>query len=147
MTMSIPALSSLWSVYPAGPSSLVKSMIGGGVGGAWMVNTCVVRVSYCFNKCGAPIPKGEPGLSTTYGKGGARYAFRVTEFKRYLEGRYKRADVQGSGRGDVAGKQGVIMFDVDGWNDATGHFDLWNGSECAGSEYFAKAHAVYLWSC
>lgn len=38
------------------------------------------------------------------------------------------------------------MFDVRGWSDATGHFDLWDGTKCVGSEYFEEAHAIYLWS-
>lgn len=145
--MSLPNLTSMWSVYPVGPSASVKSKIGGGVAGAWVTNTCVIRLSYCFNKCGAPIPKGEPGLNTTFGKDRKRYAFRVTEFKTYLESHYKRADVTGASRSAVSGEQGIIMFDVDGWSDATGHFDLWNGSECAGAEYFSDAHAIYLWNC
>ncbi len=137
----------MWSVYPTGTSSSVKTKIGGGVAGGWVTNTCVIRISHCFNKCGEPIPRGYPGLTTTFGAGGKRYAFRVTEFKTYLENKYKPADISGSQRSDVAGKQGIIMFDVDGWSDATGHFDLWNGSECRGSDYFDNAHAVYLWTC
>ena len=39
----------------------------------------------------------------------------------------------------------LICFEVDGWSDATGHFDLWNGSECIHSEYFGKASKVHLW--
>ena len=39
----------------------------------------------------------------------------------------------------------MICFEVDGWSDATGHFDLWNGSECIHSDYFSKASKVHLW--
>jgi len=145
--MGLPSLTSMWAVYPTGTSASVKSKIGGGAGMGWVTNTCVIRISYCFNKCGEPIPNGQPGLSTTYGADGKRYAFRVTEFKTYLENRYKPADVSGGGRDAVSGQQGIIMFDVEGWSDATGHFDLWNGSECRGAEYFDKASAVYLWTC
>ena len=122
--------------------------IGGNVNLGWVTNTCVIRISYCFNKTGFLIPNGLPGLSTARGGDGKRYAYRVKEFKPFLEQRYKLPEVGGgSNRSAVAGKQGIIMFDVDGWSDATGHFDLWNGSECAGSDYFDKAQAVYLWLC
>ncbi|MEX1363517.1 MAG: T6SS effector amidase Tae4 family protein [Nannocystaceae bacterium] len=43
------------------------------------------------------------------------------------------------------GRQGVIIFEVDGWNDATGHVDLWNGSRCRHNGYFHKASRVMLW--
>ena len=137
----------MWANYPNGSSESVKSKIGGGVNMGWVTNTCVIRISYCFNKGGEPIPKGYPGLQTTYGADGKRYAFRVSEFKPFLESKYKPADISGSDRSSVAGHQGIIMFDVDGWSDATGHFDLWNGQECRHDEYFHKAHRVYLWKC
>lgn len=135
----------MWAVYPKGTSSDVKRLIGGNVNLGWVTNTCVIRISYCFNKCGSPIPNGHPGLTTAKGGNGKRYAFRVSEFKPYLERSYKYPEVTGKDRAAFAGKRGVIMFDVDGWSDATGHFDLWNGSSCAGSDYFGKAHKVFLW--
>jgi hypothetical protein len=29
----------------------------------------------------------------------------------------------------TGGRKGVIMFNVKGWDDATGHFDLWDGGD------------------
>lgn len=145
--MRLPQLDKMWSKYPTGTSDEVKRMIGGGVNGAWVTNTCVIRISYCFNYAGYLIPNGVPGLETTFGKDRKRYAFRVAEFKPFLEKTFKRADVSGRSERDVKGKKGVIMFDVEGWSDATGHFDLWDGRKCAGSEYFDKAHRIYLWTC
>lgn len=144
---SLPSFSLLWTHYPTGSAASVKAKIGGNVNMGWVTNTCVIRVSYSFNKAGDPIPNGYPGLTTARGGDGLRYAFRVSEFKPYLELKYKRPEVSGTSRGDVQGRRGVIMFDVQGWSDATGHFDLWDGSMCAGSEYFDKATAIYLWEC
>ena len=144
--MGLPNLTSMWAVYPTGTSSSAKAKIGGNVNMSWVTNTCVIRVSYCFNKCGQPIPNGFPGLSTARGGDGKRYAYRVREFKVFLERKYKRADVSGD-QNAVAGKRGLIMFDVSGWSDATGHFDLWNGSSCRHQAYFDRASMVYLWQC
>lgn len=143
----MPSFRLLWDNYPRGTSEEVKRFIGGGAAGAWVTNTCVIRVSHSFNEAGSPIPRNYPGLTTTFGKNNKRYAFRVSEFRPYLEKAYKRPEVRGAGRSAVQGKKGVIMFDVRGWSDATGHFDIWDGTSCAGSEYFAEAHAVYLWIC
>ena len=143
--MALPNFDAMWSAYPTGTSDEVKRKIGGGVAGDWVVNTCVIRISHCFNEAGVPIPNSYPGLTTTFGADRRRYAFRVTEFKRYLEREYRAPDVRGTGRSAVQGRKGIIMFDVQGWSDATGHLDLWDGSKCVGSEFFDKAHAIYLW--
>ena len=143
----LPSLSSMWGKYPTGPSTSVKAKIGGNINLAWITNTCVIRISYCFNECGAPIPSNFGGMLTASGRDGKRYAIRVREFKAYLETRFKPADIKGTTKADVAGASGIIMFDVAGWSDATGHFDLWDGGECRGSEYFDKASGVYLWRC
>jgi len=144
--MVFPSFDKMWSTYPTGTSDEVKRKIGGGVNGDWVDNTCVIRVSHSFNEAGAPIPNNYPGLTTTFGANRKRYAFRVTEFKRYLERVYSPADVRGTSRSAVQGCQGITMFDVQGWDDATGHFDFWNGTKCVGSEYFVEASAIYLWN-
>lgn len=44
------------------------------------------------------------------------------------------------------GKKGVIAFVVKGWDDATGHFDIWDGSSCKYKcDYFKQAERVDLW--
>ena len=145
--MPIPALPSMWSVYPTGSSTAVKKKIGGNVDAGYIANTCVIRVSYCFNACREPIPGSFGGLLTVRGGDGKRYALRVKEFKEFLQSKYRPADIHGKDRSSVEGKTGLIMFDVTGWSDATGHFDLWDGSACRGSDYFDKASDVYLWEC
>lgn len=144
----MPSFSTMWTHYPRGSSAEVKAKIGGNVNLGWVTNTCVIRLSYCFNKAQHAIPNGYAGLSTARGGDGLRYAYRVREFNTYLGTRYKAPEISGpSNAAAVAGKKGIIMFDVDGWSDATGHFDLWDGNSCAGSDYFDKAQSVSLWIC
>ena len=145
--MPLPSLTSMWNKYPTGSAAAVKSKIGGNINMGWVTNTCVVRVSYCFNYCGEPIPARFAGMLTARGGDGKRYALRVSEFKPFLEKRYKAADINGASASDFAGKTGIIMFNVSGWSDATGHFDLWNGSSCRHAEYFGKSSSVHLWTC
>jgi hypothetical protein len=93
------------------------------------------------------------GLNTVRGADKNRYAYRVSEFRRYLRAVLGPPTVsQGvdpvTGEVDpapFAGKQGIIMFEVHGWSGATGHFDLWDGTQPAHREYFDQASLVQLW--
>jgi len=156
----IPDFQKLWDSYANGEADEVKKQIGGAVDRDWITNTCTIRISRSFNYAGSPIPvsytfknKNWPDkLNTVKGGDGKRYAYRVAEFRKYLEEVYGPPTVKhtnpGNG-GDVPesfkDKKGVICFDVRGWSDATGHFDLWDGSACAHGEYFGKAKSVFLW--
>jgi hypothetical protein len=149
----LPEFRHLWAAYPSGDPEVVKKMIGGAVDAPWINNTCTIRLSRCFNYSGHPIPATDNDLNTIMGGDKLRYAFRVAEFKRYLKRVYGWATFthayEGGKGGDVPpeimGKKGIIAFDVDGWSDATGHFDLWNGEAPAGHQYFNMAAQVYLW--
>ncbi len=145
--MELPTLSRMWNKYPLGNASEVKQAIGGNVDAGYITNTCVVRVSYCFNYAGQAIPASHPGLVTVRGADNKRYALRVREFDQYLRSQFKNPEIHGTDPQPFEGKRGVIMFDVTGWSDATGHFDLWDGSRCRGSNYFSKASDIYLWEC
>ncbi len=142
---------SMWNEYPLGESAAVKKRIGGNVDADWITNTCVVRVSRAFNYSGHHIPNDRASLVTVRGGDRLRYAFRVAEFSRYLKAVYGAPSTTfAKGPTDEAppdflGKQGVIAFEVKGWSDATGHFDLWKGKKCINSDYFNRAHKVGLW--
>ena len=87
------------------------------------------------------------------GKDQKWYAYRVAEFVTYMKNKYGPPAVvarapQGrppTPRGAFVGKRGVIAFKVTGWNDATGHFDLWDRDHCVHDEYFDKSFEVLLW--
>lgn len=140
--MILPSFGALRANFPGAAvgTAAVKTMIGGAVNASWITNTCVIRVSRAFNYGGAPIPKW-PGLNTVRGGDGKRYAYRVKEFHQFL------VENVGQPTEDYKGQTGVIEFVVSGWSDATGHFDLWDGSQCLKQAYFEKASRVYLWRC
>lgn len=81
------------------------------------------------------------------------YAFRVTEFVTYMTKEYgapKLVSVGLAGSRQPAQQHfpvrgGIIAFEVAGWSNATGHFDLWDGLKCIHEAYFDKASKVMLW--
>lgn len=155
MARKLTAFERMWNVYPAptGEAADAKKAIGGGANVSWIDNTCVIRVSRSLNYAGHPIPQNRAGLATVSGRDGLRYAYRVNELHDYLVGTYgaatlveKRDPVGGGPPESFLGQKGLICFRVDGWADATGHFDLWNGASPRHAEYFSKSHEIKLWT-
>jgi hypothetical protein len=153
MPDTLPIINELWQSYPTGSVEHVKTTIGGRVDYGWIKNTCTIRVSRSLNYSGQPLPgpKNRYGLNVISGADGKWYAYRVKEFLVYLRGRYGAPSVSVSDsssrknlRSAVIGRVGIIVFEVSGWSDATGHVTLWD-SGCADTCYFDKAHAVHLW--
>lgn len=144
----LPGFGLLWANYPTDPDpEAIKRMIGGRVNVPWIVNTCTLRMSYALNRAGAPIPARHPLLTIVKGGDGHWYAIRVRELRRWLEQEFKAPEIVGTNRSEFLGHTGILMFDVEGWSDATGHFDVWNGSRARYSEYWAQAKAALLWIC
>jgi len=145
----LPEFGKLWAEYPHGTADAVKQLIGGNINLGWVTNTCVIRVSRALNYAGDPIPGDMPGVSTARGGDGMRYAYRVSEFKEYMNQRYgpPSLTLASSNRGAFGGTQGIICFDVGIWSDATGHFDLWDGGQCAHNCYWSEATEVAIWAC
>jgi len=142
----------MWAEYPQGTSDEVKARVGGAVKADWVTNTCVIRVSRSLNYSGFAIPVRTPGFATLKGGDGKRYGLRVLEFKTYLRAQYGAPQVTHAYEGDggtapeaIMGKQGILCFDVSGWSDATGHFDLWDGERCINHGYFERARKLHLW--
>ncbi len=147
----------MWDAYPnpGGTAAAAKAAIGGGADRDWIRNTCVIRISRSLNASGNPIPGDRnDGLATVEGADGLYYALRVHEFRRYLSRIYgppQRSFTYPGGNGgevpsDFHGLQGVVVFDVEAWSDATGHVDLWNGDRCRHAAYFNVASKVMLWT-
>jgi len=42
-------------------------------------------------------------------------------------------------------RKGIIIYEVNGWADATGHADLWDGNKCVYQGYGSVSHNVYFW--
>jgi len=136
----------------------VKAEIGGHVDADWITDTCTVRISRAFNYSGNPIARTE-GLRTVSGADGKWYAFAVREMERYLSANYGRPIIKHSAKGtlgvdpsDYQGKTGIVAFSLAGYfraqgyhGEATGHMDLWNGSECRYENYFSNADSTSFW--
>ena len=154
MSKPLPNFDKMLKSYPADPDSgKVKKEIGGKVDAGWIGNTCAIRLSKAFNYADAPIPKSHSELNVVSGADGKWYAYRVREFRKFLESVYGAPAIvkkkTSSGlitKNDFNGKRGIICFEVKGWNDATGHLTLWNGMSCVYGDYFDKAYEVALWT-
>lgn len=156
MPVRLQGFEQMWDAYPnpGGTAEEAKATIGGQATAETIDNTCVLRVSRAFNYSGHPIPKSATDeIATIRGADGLNYALRVREFTRYMRRKYGPPGYEHSypppGGGDIPpsfkGRQGVVVFEVDGWTDATGHVDLWNGSRCRHNAYFNRATHVMLW--
>ena len=155
MTHSRPAFNAAWAasmrIYDAAdPSGNVATIVGGKVAqninrpGGWE-NTCAVRMSYILNQCGLHIPPLTH--HTVRGADGSSYFFRVKDLIKFLKQEWGDPDVVDqyppSGGGALIGKKGVVLFEVAGWADASGHATLWNGALCYDHCYFNEPTANY----
>lgn len=95
-------------------------------------NTCASRLSFAFNRGGAPIKPSQAALAhaqTLTAGDGSRIIFRVAEFRSYLLRTLGKPKIDKVSPFDHAfrGKPGIIAFTVN-WGDASGHIALWNGT-------------------
>ncbi|WP_454121412.1 type VI secretion system amidase effector protein Tae4 [Kosakonia sp. Marseille-Q7440] len=153
--MAKPTFSAAWAaamrIYdPADSGAKVAQVIGGKVAmniaprGAW-VNTCAVRISYILNQTGTTIPF--IANKTVSGADGRWYFHYVADVIHFLRQSWGKPDIitryPPAGGGDLAGKKGLILFEISGWGDATGHATLWNGLQCYDHCYFNEPGVNY----
>ncbi|SDS16136.1 type VI secretion system amidase effector protein Tae4 [Pseudomonas granadensis] len=138
-----PKFSTLWTAYAeVGPKSSIEvyALVGGNVEAARAekpdayANACALRISRGFNYGGYKIPKGTiiPSKSI-YRLAGADqlpYIMKVADFLAFLKHNWGAPDreLKMSESDYINGKKGVIIMEINGWSDATGHATLWNGS-------------------
>lgn len=159
--MSLPVKwSPLWNEYPdynAYPlPEDVKTLVGGGADADWITNTCAIRLSRTLNYNRLLVPGNFGGLRTVKGADKKHYAFRVRELRKWLNYKLGKPNFDLAKKvGDafdkttLAATKGIIAFDIH-LKDATGHFDLWNGSEfshegTATPNYWFVATRISLW--
>lgn len=112
-------------------------------------NTCAIRMSVAFYQSGNPIPKK---YREFIDKDGNTIIASVNGFRKFMQGEHGdpwgMSKVPGSDiEDDVPKVQGIIVYHVK-WTNATGHFDLWTGSDFVGSGSFddvAKGYDIALW--
>ncbi|MCK6422177.1 MAG: cytoplasmic protein [Burkholderiaceae bacterium] len=153
--MAKPSFTAAWvasrRIYDAGNSAdRVAQVVGGEVAAnirdkrnPWR-NTCAVRLSYILNECGVIVPPS--GERTKRGENGRHYFYRVRDVIWFLKLRWGAPTGHAyppTGGGALAGKKGLIVFEVAGWRDAAGHATLWNGQNCYDHCYFNDAGASY----
>ncbi|AFZ36390.1 hypothetical protein Sta7437_2870 [Stanieria cyanosphaera PCC 7437] len=142
----------LWKNYPFGNAEQVKKDIGGNVNASWVDNTCAIRMSKALNYS---LPdKKIPFINkdvTIKGGDNLRYIFRVKDFINYITGKFGKPNIQVEivnnvlDKSSLKDKQGIIVFEVNEWTNATGHATLWNGIDCADKCYFDEANKISLW--
>ncbi|TDT72106.1 type VI secretion system (T6SS) effector Tae4 (amidase) [Litoreibacter halocynthiae] len=86
---------------------------------------------------GFGITRGDLAISIYRPGGGANwpngrpfaYGVRLDEFAPYMQYYFPDAPlIRGTNlQTPFVGKKGVVFFTVGGWDDANGHFDIWNG--------------------
>ncbi|HEX3436608.1 MAG TPA: T6SS effector amidase Tae4 family protein [Pseudacidobacterium sp.] len=154
--MILPAFDILARSYPADENpDAVRLKIGGEI--ATMppgTNTCAMRLSRALNYAGKvhEIPENGGILKLYTLKGGdhLNYLLRVSELTRYLYRRYGTPTVsvnysptETESVTPFLGKRGIICWHVTGWDDATGHYTLWNGQTGlyeGGEDYFSTQY-------
>ena len=137
----LPSFEELWKNHPGGITpNEAYSRIGRPDAPGWGAgNACTIRMCMAFFGAGAPMVPA-PGWHPLFrGRGtyqGVPMILTVEQFDKAMRNTYgaPTITIQGSDGAAamkaLAGKKGVIQFHITGWSDATGHFDLWNGSEC-----------------
>lgn len=113
-------------------------------------NACALRMSRGFNYGGYVIPRGSiiPGRSIYRVRGSDElpYILRVNDVIHFVKHNWGSADMllQPAEADKLAGRKGLIVMEVSGWNDATGHVTLWNGTRAGdGSHYHDPRSSSY----
>ncbi|PIT65075.1 cytoplasmic protein [Snodgrassella alvi] len=97
-------------------------------------NTCAVRMSYILNYSGLKISPS--GKKTVSGKDKNWYYYRVNYLIDFLKTQWGEPKI--IKYPTVIGKKGIILFQISGWSDATGHATLFDGSKCYDHCYFSE---------
>ncbi len=142
-----PGFSAMMAAYPTGTAEEVFKLIGGKVEANHFANSCAIRVSRSLNYSGHSVTYIPPNL-TVSGGDGKWYIYRVVELIKYLENNFGSPDIVVKNKPfqrELKGKKGIIIFEVDAWNDASGHATLWDGVACSDKCYFPLSKKVMLW--
>lgn len=113
-------------------------------------NTCATRMSYALNRSGLKLPVAPNGGSLR-GDDNLNYWLRVSQLSSKLkthlgepdqkisfekiirtsesEKLRKRLEIARDFISNIKEKKGIVVFEVSGWSDATGHFTLWDGRD------------------
>ena len=156
----LPNWAILIAKYPNKKAETVFTEIGGKVQLNYDIgvfsNACATRISKALNDSGAnhhiPYikdvgPTGKMESQVSSGENKRWYIFRVKILAKYLIKTYgSPLEYQSHEyKSKLAGKKGIIMFEVTGWDDATGHADLWDGAKAVWQDYGGQANKILFW--
>ena len=137
-----PEFEALWRAYSeVGMKDYqqVYDLVGGNVAElrqarpADYTNACALRMSRGFNYGGDVIPKGTiiQGTNIYRAKGadGLPYILRVNDVINFVRHNWGAPDktLAPSEHDQLNGLKGLIVIEVQGWSDASGHVTLWDG--------------------
>jgi len=159
MSQTRPPFLSMWSqfilIYGDGNVTSVGKKIGGkvqenidlGVKDPLLgfKNTCAIRMSYSLNYSGVVITRG--AWKTVSGADNRQYIYRVTDLISFLNQTFGNPDktIRNPKASDFSGVKGILVFNVQGWSNASGHATLWDGTECSDHCYFPNASEASIW--
>lgn len=147
-----PKFQSAWlafsRIYGDGSLQHVAQELGGkvqvNIESGVFENACAIRMSYVLNYSGFPISAARG--ATVSAADNNRYLYRVHDIATYLRSRFGPPDIDApTAQADLAGKQGILLFAVTGWSNATGHATLWNGRSCSDRCYFPESSHLTFW--
>jgi len=156
----LPKWEVLKGYYPAQKAEDVFKLIGGKVELNFDMgvfnNACATRVSRALNASGGihviPYfedigPSGKMESQVSSGRNKQWHIFRVKMLVKHLTKFYGKSEELKpyEYKEKVKGRKGIIVFEVSGWSDATGHADLWDGYRCLWKGYGGVADKVLFW--
>lgn len=179
ITPNRPSWADMYRYYPAEniPSSSFYPMVSARYAqlakenpGDWE-NTCAARMSYALNRSGIKLKKALSTGGTIVGSDGYNYWIRVNDLKQFLRNSFKKPDIEFSPKktqqlfgkdaderingvknnvlNKISGMKGIIVFDVTGWSNASGHFTLWDGKNLVyvgpGTHNDPNSSEYYFW--
>ncbi|MGR0481960.1 MAG: type VI secretion system amidase effector protein Tae4 [Candidatus Electronema sp. V4] len=158
--MKLPPWNILQANFPAKPAGEVFQAIGGKMLYNYQIgvfsNACSTRISAAFNESGkeheVPFFKdtgitGKLQAQVSSGANKKWYIFRVKMLVKHLTERYGEPEAFSPSAylDKITGRKGIIVFEVKGWSDATGHADLWDGAACLWHGYDSVAEKILFW--
>lgn len=143
MSVNKPMFSAAWNRFSEVNISVesVGKLLGGkvetNISSGIFENACPIRMSYVLNYTGVPIPSNNR-YATVSGKDQKRYMYRVNDMIDFLVDTFGKPDLTTPSPQPTAfnGKQGIIVFQGNGWSNARGHVTLWNGNICSDACHF-----------
>ena len=142
--------------YPSKPDPFApdKTPIWDFIGGKvnenrdFFKNSCAIRLSHALNKSGLLIPFIPGETSSGTGPNGETWWYipRLDDMSQYLSSQFGKPQSFTPEQFKKNKNSGVVIFQIP-WNDATGHVDLWDGSNTIDghNDYIGKSKRILFW--